>query len=85
MYYIYAMSSKSRNYIYVGLTKDCEARIKRHNGGREKTTKPYRPFELIFLENIDASLEEARRREKYWKSGVGKDRLRYLRDNSDTH
>ena len=80
MFYIYAISSLDRNYIYVGMTNNLEARIERHNKGREKTTRPYRPFKLIYSEEVNGERSEARRREKYWKSGVGKERLRQIRD-----
>ena len=80
MYYIYAISSTIRNYIYVGMTENVEARVLRHNKGREKTTKPYKPFVLIFTETVDDTRIEARKREKYWKSGIGKEKLRQIRD-----
>jgi len=80
MFYIYALASLSRNYIYVGMTKDLNSRIKRHNDGREKTTRAYRPFELIFSEALNVERIEARKREKYWKSGIGKEKLRQIRD-----
>jgi len=80
MYKVYAISSLERNYIYVGLTKDINARLVRHNNGYEKTTKPYAPFELIFTEECTTRVL-AREREKYWKSGVGKEKLRIIRDN----
>lgn len=44
MYIVYAISSVNRNYIYVGLTSNLGARLKRHNSGLERTTKPYAPF-----------------------------------------
>jgi len=77
MYKVYAIKSKQRNYIYVGITSDLEARIQRHNSGREKTTRAYRPFELIYSED-QPTREEARKREKYFKSGVRKEFLRKL-------
>ena len=80
MYYVYAISSKEHNYIYVGLTQDLEARIQRHNDGRERTTRFYKPFELIYSE-VCNTRPEARIREKFWKSGIGKERLRGLRDS----
>ena len=80
-YTVYAISSIERNYIYVGLTSDLKARINRHNKGYEKTTKPYAPFRLIYSEKC-LDREEARKREKYWKSGIGKEKLRTLRDES---
>lgn len=71
---VYAISSKNHNYIYVGMTQNLEERLKRHNSGREKTTKAYLPFEIIFTELCE-NREEGRKREKYWKSGIGKEKL----------
>jgi putative endonuclease len=75
MYYVYAISSIEKNYIYVGMTSNLEERIERHNKGYEKTTKPYSPFKLIYQEQCETR-ELARIREKYWKSGVGKMQLK---------
>ncbi|UZO81335.1 GIY-YIG nuclease family protein [Aquimarina sp. ERC-38] len=61
------------------MTKDFAERFKRHNSKREKTTRAYAPFELIYIEKCSDRIE-ARKREKYWKSGIGKERLRELRD-----
>jgi putative endonuclease len=80
MFYIYAIASLNRNWIYVGMTIDLKGRIERHNGGRERTPKGYKPFELIYTEAAETRLK-ARTREKYWKSGVGKEQLRLIRDN----
>ena len=79
MYTVYAISSISHKYIYVGLTSDLNARVRRHNNGQERTTKPYAPFQLIYQEKCD-NRERARIREKYWKSGSGKEKLRKIRD-----
>lgn len=77
MYYVYAIRSINRDYIYVGLTEHLEERFKRHNDGHEKTTKPYAPFELIYTEKCDTR-GNARVREKYLKSGCGKEFLRNI-------
>ena len=79
MVWVYAISSVVRNYIYVGMTKDVDARLARHIKGREKITKPYAPFQLIYTE-VCANRVKAREREKYWKSGIGKQKLRDIRD-----
>jgi putative endonuclease len=49
------------------MTNNIEKRIKEHNSGYEKTTKPYAPFTLIYTEKL-ATRSEARIREKYFKS-----------------
>ncbi len=59
------------------MTKNLKNRINRHNNGREKTTRFYAPFKLIYSEECENRLE-GRKREKYWKSGVGKENLRKL-------
>jgi putative endonuclease len=75
MFIVYAISSISRNYIYVGLTDNIERRLSEHNNGYNKTTKPYTPFRLIVTESFPTRIE-ARAREKYLKSGIGKEYLK---------
>ena len=70
MFSVYALMSKNRNYICIGLTNNLDGRTEEHNSGRNKNTKPYAPFELIHSENHN-SRKDARKREKYLKSGVG--------------
>lgn len=82
MYYVYVISSLTRNYIYVGLSADVKRRIIEHNAGKERTTRPYLPFELIYVESCEDRIK-AREREKYWKSGIGKEQLRNIRDNRE--
>jgi len=77
MYTVYTLKSKIKKYIYVGMTQNLDQRIRRHNNGYEKTTKPYKPFKLIHRE-VYPSRIEARKREKYLKSGVGKEFLKTL-------
>jgi putative endonuclease len=78
IYSVYAISSIEKNYIYVGLSSNIEERFKRRNLGYERTTKPYNPFSLIYSEEC-ADRNTARKREKYWKSGAGKKKLRSIR------
>ncbi len=59
------------------MTNNLEERLFRHNNGYEKTTKPYAPFELLYTEKAEDG-KKAREREKYFKSGVGKEYLKSL-------
>ena len=71
MYYIYTIQSKKNKIIYVGYTSDLRKRLNLHNSGKIFSTKPYKPFILIYYEayqNKDDALE----REKFLKSGWGK-------------
>ncbi len=74
-YYVYAIKSEIRNYIYVGMSNNVERRYKEHNAGKEFTTRRYKPFKIILIESYRTRMR-ARQREKYLKSGVGKEYLK---------
>ncbi|MBI5858651.1 MAG: GIY-YIG nuclease family protein [Sphingobacteriales bacterium] len=77
MIIVYAIKSLSKNYIYVGMTNDVERRLTEHNNGENRSTKAYRPFVLIYCEEFP-DRTTARLKEKYLKSGVGKEFLKSL-------
>jgi putative endonuclease len=66
-----------RGYIYVGLTNNLERWVYEHNSGQNKTTRAYRPFVIILADSFPTRVA-ARSREKYLKSGVGKEYLKSL-------
>jgi putative endonuclease len=74
-YIIYAIKSSFDNRIYVGFTVNLEKRLKEHNQGKTKSTKGFRPWSLLYNEVVETRLE-ARKREKYFKSGCGKEFLK---------
>ncbi|HEX2617448.1 MAG TPA: GIY-YIG nuclease family protein [Flavobacteriales bacterium] len=76
--YVYALASLTRPYIYVGLSFDTDHRISDHQNGSERTTRPYRPFRVLLIEEFP-DRASARQREKYLKSGAGKEFLKQLR------
>jgi len=77
MFVVYALKSIHRNYIYVGMTNDFNRRFNQHHRGNNKTTKPYSPFKVILQESFPTRIE-ARKREIYLKSGIGKEFLKSL-------
>jgi putative endonuclease len=77
MYTIYGLISQKRNWIYVGMTSDLEDRIRRHQKGYEKTTKPFRPFIIVELA-VAFNSSEARRIEKWYKTAYGKNCIKQL-------
>jgi len=77
MFFVYAITSTKRKYLYVGLTADLKRRILEHNSGKNKTTRPYSPFELLYSESFP-NRQSARKREKYLKSGAGKEFLKNI-------
>ncbi len=79
MIFVYVLNSLVKNYIYVGQTNHVIRRFHEHNNGREKTTRPYAPFELI-NSWVCADRNSARQLEKYFKSSSGKRKLRNMRN-----
>jgi putative endonuclease len=77
MFFVYAIKSLGRPYVYVGLTDNLNRRIAQHNKGWSKTTKPYAPFILLHSEEFPTRLE-ARKREKFLKSGAGREFLKSI-------
>ena len=74
---VYAILSEANGDIYVGMAKDAEKRLKEHNAGKNRYTKGLRPWKNLCRE-MQPDWEAARKREKYLKSGVGKEFLRSL-------
>lgn len=77
MFFVYAIQSQIDKRIYVGMSVAVSKRLLEHNSGKTKSTKGYRPWQLIYTESLPSRLE-ARQREKYLKSGVGKEFLKSL-------
>lgn len=81
MYYVYIIKSKIRNWKYVGFCADLRKRFKEHNAGKVISTAKYRPFTVIYYEAF-ISEKDARIEEKFLKSGKGRERLKYILQNS---
>ena len=74
MYTIYALYLNN-DQVYVGMTDNLERRLKEHRRGKTKTTKNKYILKIIIIEKHLAR-KIARIREKYWKSGCGKEQLK---------
>ncbi|MBI4262131.1 GIY-YIG nuclease family protein [Candidatus Uhrbacteria bacterium] len=75
MYYVYILQSTVNKELYVGSTEDLRTRVGDHNGGRVQSTKPYRPWDLIYYEAHRTKIL-ARRAELFYKSGQGRRHLK---------
>ena len=71
MFTVYVIQSILHHYRYVGLTDNLKRRINQHQEGKERTTAPYRRYKLIYTE-VFLTRAEARKKEKYLKSGFGR-------------
>jgi len=76
MFYTYVLRSKSSGRWYTGSTDDLRKRLRQHNENRSRYTEGRGPFELIYYEAFK-NIDDAKAREVYLKSGMGK---RYLRN-----
>ena len=75
MVYTYVIRSKKDKKYYTGATTDLRKRFSEHNNNKVTSTKNRGPFELIYYEGC-IDIEDAFKRERYLKTGVGK---RYIR------
>ncbi len=75
MMFVYVLKSEKEGRLYVGMTISVEKRLKEHNAGKTKSTKGYRPWKVVHTEEYP-DRTTARKREKYLKSGYGKQWLK---------
>ena len=76
-YTVYALQSAVDGRIYAGFTSDIEKRLVQHNSGKTKSTKGFIPWKVIYTIQVEGR-ENARAKEVYLKSGVGKEFLKSL-------
>ena len=76
MFYVYVLQSSKNGQLYTGSTSDLRKRFKEHNSGLSEYTKHRGPYTLLYYEACGNELD-AREREKYLKTGMGK---RFLRN-----
>lgn len=70
MVYVYILQSEVDQGYYIGICKELELRIRKHNSGSVKSTKKRKPLTLKYFEKFE-SYKLARVREKEIKSFKG--------------
>ena len=76
MYYTYVLLSKKDKRFYTGYSNNLQGRLKKHSLGKVYSTKSRLPVILAYYE-VCGNETDARAREKYLKSGMGK---RYIKN-----
>ncbi len=76
MFYNYILQSQKDKKWYTGYASDLRKRFNEHNSNKSGYTKGRGPFVLIYYEAC-LNEQDARSREKYLKTGMGK---RYLKN-----
>lgn len=84
IWYVYVLMSKKTEGWYIGSTKNVQKRILSHNARKNKSTKNGTPWKIIYYE-IGCNRSDARARERYLESGMGrryiKNRLKFFFDH----
>jgi predicted GIY-YIG superfamily endonuclease len=76
MFTVYVIESLKNGKRYTGFTsKTAELRLSEHNRGCNKWTRENKPFKLVYKEIFDIE-RDARRQEKFLKSGRGRKLLK---------
>jgi len=75
MFYVYVLQNNEKLW-YTGYTSDLRKRFSQHNTKKSKYTKNRGPYKLIYYEAC-INEKDAKSREKYLKSGMGK---RYIKN-----
>jgi putative endonuclease len=77
MFYVYVLQSETSKHSYTGFTTDLQHRVGQHNAGTTKSTTNRGPWKLVYEEEF-SSRAEAMRREKFLKSGKGREQIAEL-------
>lgn len=80
MYFVYILKSKLNNRYYIGHASNLDVRIERHNKGYVKSTKAYKPWELVYKEGYETK-NDAYKREMQIKSYKGGEAFKRLVEN----
>ncbi len=70
-FYTYILISQKDEEFYTGVTNNLKRRFEKHNAGFVLSTKHRIPLKLIYFEGC-LDKNDAYRREKYLKTGMGK-------------
>jgi putative endonuclease len=73
--FVYVIQSVFTRRVYVGITNDVARRLKEHNIGKCPTTQRSKPWVILKVEEY-SNYVLARRREKYLKSGNGRNTIK---------
>lgn len=76
--YVYVLHSERHNRYYVGMTENLARRLAEHNSKKNRSTKPYTPWKVVYYEAHRHKIDAARREEKYLKTTQGKQALRRM-------
>ncbi|MBS1622830.1 MAG: GIY-YIG nuclease family protein [Bacteroidetes bacterium] len=78
MYIVYLLYSRPYDKTYVGFSSDVDQRLISHNHPQNKGyTKRFQPWEIVYTE-ICETKSEAMQREKFFKTGKGREEIQAI-------
>jgi len=75
MYYLYILLNEAGTRTYTGVSNDVPKRLREHNEGQVKSSRPHRPYRVIHTDAF-LTLSDARKKERFYKSTTGRRRLK---------
>jgi putative endonuclease len=81
-FFVYILQSQRSNTFYTGQTCNLANRVKAHNDGLSPYTKGRGLWKLVYFEEY-STRSEAMKREKFLKSGKGRELIKVILRNSD--
>ena len=77
MFYVYVLRSLRNSRLYIGQTENLNRRIEEHNSGRSQATRYQGPYQIVRVEYF-STREVALKRERFLKTGKGREQLKIL-------
>ncbi|MEK7470612.1 MAG: GIY-YIG nuclease family protein [Patescibacteria group bacterium] len=84
MYYFYILQSIKNGKLYLGYTPNLKERLKNHNNGENRATKPNIPYKLVYYSAFKSKID-ALECEKYFKTTSGWRRIKNMLKNTLTN
>ncbi len=78
-WWVYILRSIRYGRYYIGCAEVVKKRLAEHNRGIVRSTKAYRPYEVVHME-VYQTKTEALQRERYLKSPAGWRELRMIKE-----
>ena len=57
MFFVYILQSQTSGRFYIGYSEWPDRRLAEHNSGKVKSTRPYRPWRKVYVEQFATELE----------------------------
>ena len=77
VYFVYILYSEKTDRYYIGSTSDIDKRLLKHNLGGTASTRPGRPWKIVYTETLDTKTD-ALKREKDIKKKKSRKYIEWL-------